>query len=168
MRIGKMKKLKETTPGCDTVTALLSRYQDNELDREMQVRISSHLGGCDACRKKLESLEQVAYQVKHLPEVDTAVNFTAVVMGKILERQEEKTQRFRLPSFSFAYSLIFILFLILGFWFSSMVDNSSGGSPQDQPEIYIAQLLTESQNLRLINVQENAMALLDTGSGNGK
>jgi predicted anti-sigma-YlaC factor YlaD len=168
MRIGKMKKMKETAPGCDTVTALLSRYQDNELDRDMQVEINSHLLECDACRKELESLEQVTHQVEQLPEVDTAVNFTAVVMGKIIEKQEEKTQRFKLPSFSFAYSFVFVLFLLLGLWFSSTVDNIDGVSLQNQPGIYIAQLLTESQNLRLINVQENAMALLDTANGNGK
>ncbi|NIM18004.1 MAG: hypothetical protein GTO45_38915 [Candidatus Aminicenantes bacterium] len=165
MRIGKMKKMKETALGCDTVTALLSRYQDNELDRDMQVKINTHLLECDACRKELESLEQVTHQVKQLPEVDTAVNFTAVVMETIIEKEEEKIRWFKLPSL--AYSFVFILFLLLGVWFNSSLGNINGGSPQNQPETYMAQLLTESQNLRLINVQEIAMELLDIGNGNG-
>lgn len=157
--------MKETSPGCDAVTALLSRYQDNELDREMQGKISTHLLECDACRKELESLEQVTHRVKQLPEVDTAVNFTAVVMGKIIEKEEEKIGWFKLPSL--AYSFVFILFLLLGVWFNSSLGNINGGSPQNQPETYMAQLLTESQNLRLINVQASSMELLDTGNGNG-
>lgn len=156
--------LTETSPGCDAVTALLSRYQDNELDRELQERISTHLLACEACRKELESLEQVTHQVKQMPEVDTSVNFTAVVMGKIKEK-EERIGWFKLPSL--AYSFVFILFLLLGVWFNSSLGNTNGGSPQNQPGMYMAQLLTESQNLRLINVQDSAMELLDTGNGNG-
>jgi predicted anti-sigma-YlaC factor YlaD len=165
MRVGKMKKMKETALGCDTVSALLSRYQDNELDRDMQVKISTHLLECDACRKELESLEQVTHQVKQLPEVDTAVNFSAVLMGKIIEKEKEKIRWFKLPSL--AYSFVFILFLLLGAWFTSSLGDINGASGQNQTETYIAQLLTESQNLHLINVQENAMELLDTGNGNG-
>lgn len=161
----KTTKIKETSPECDAVTALLSRYQDNELDREMQVKISSHLLECEACRKELESLEQVTHRVKQLPEVETAVNFAAVVMGKIIEKEEEKIGWFKLPSL--AYSFVFILFLLLGIWFNSSLGNINGGSPQNQPETYMAQLLTESQDLRLINVQDSAMELLDTGNGNG-
>ena len=157
--------MKEISPGCDAVTALLSRYQDNELDREMQGKVSTHLLECGACRKELELLEQVTHQVKQLPEVETAVNFTAVVMGKIIEKEEEKIQWFKLPSL--AYSFVFILFLLLGVWFNSSLGNINGGSPQTQPETYMAQLLTESQNLRLINVQDSSMELLDTGNGNG-
>lgn len=161
----KTTKMKETALVCDAVTALLSRYQDNELDREMQEKISTHLLECDACRKELESLEQVTHQVKQLPEVETALNFTAVVMGKIIEKEEEKIGWFKLPSL--AYSLVFILFLLLGVWFNSSLGNINGGSPLNQPETYMAQLLTESQNLRLINVQDSSMELLDTGNGNG-
>jgi predicted anti-sigma-YlaC factor YlaD len=157
--------LKEISLRCDAVTALLSRYQDNELDREIQEKISIHLLECDACRNELESLEQVIHRVKKLPEVDTAVNFTAVVMGKIIEKEEEKIGWFRLPSL--AYIFVFIIFLLLGVWFNSSMGNINGGSLQNQPETYMAQLLTESQNLRLINVQDSAMELLDTGNGNG-
>jgi predicted anti-sigma-YlaC factor YlaD len=161
----KTTKIKENSVACDAVTALLSRYQDNELDRDMQEKISSHLRECDACRKELESLEQVTHQVKQLPEVEPALNFTAVVIGKIIEKEEEKTRWFKLPSL--AYSFVFILFLLLGVWFNSSLGDINGAPGKNQTETYMAQLLTESQNLHLINIQENAMELLDTGNGNG-
>jgi len=159
----------KTKKVCEEVKTFLSRYQDNELDRETGENVRTHLSECAACKQELESLEHVTARVKQLPEVETAANFTAVVMGQIMKKEEQRTRWFKLPSL--AYSFIFILFLLLGLWFNrsmgSRVPDLKVG--QDQP-VYITQLLTESQDLQLINVQDNAIELLgmDNGNNNGK
>jgi anti-sigma factor RsiW len=159
----------KTKKVCEDVKTFLNRYQDDELDRETREKVRAHLSECAPCKQELEFLEHVTARVKQLPEVETTANFTAVVMGKIWEKEEQRTRWFKLPSL--AYSFIFILFLLLGLWFNrsmgSRVPDLKTG--KDQP-VYITQLLTESQDLQLINVQDNAIELLgvDNGNNNGK
>ena len=160
---------------CKDVNALLSKYQDNELAPAAREKIDAHLIKWDTCQQELALLEQVTARVKQLPEAETAPNFTPLVMAKVNQKQEEKSRWFgwlRPPSL--VYSFIFIIFLGLGFLANDRLTDSlqhlNGDARQHQygQEVYMTQLLTESQNLGLINIQDKTMELLINNTGNGE
>ena len=172
-----MSKKIDTTAAyrCSEVTARLSSYQDNELAPLAREKISAHLSECESCRRELALLEQVTAGMNRLPEIDTTPNFTHLIMGKVRQKQEEKSRRFTwvtLPAV--VYTVIFIVFLGLGFLANGPLTDSplhlSPDSVQtpDVQEVHMAHLLTESQNLSLINIQDETMKLLEINAGNGE
>jgi anti-sigma factor RsiW len=176
------------TMGCGEITPLLSQYQDNESAAEVRALIHAHLQTCTSCRTELLELQEMVAGIKQLPEVETDPYFTTQVMGKVLEKAMKPSRGFRRfpflfpfpftlpssPSFSrVVYSLVFIIFLVLGFWVNSnstMVQPSgTTGKDQLQQELQLVKVLVESQDLSLINIQDKTFALLvngnDTGNG---
>jgi len=160
---------------CKDVNALLSKYQDNELAPAGREKIDAHLMKCGTCQQELALLEQVTAGVRQLPEAEIAPHFTPLVMAKVKQKQEEKSRWFgwlTLPSV--VYSFIFIIFLALGFLVDGRLTdgplnlNRDAGQDQYSQEVYMAQLLTESQNLGLINIQDKTMELLVNNTGNGE
>lgn len=148
---------------CNEIRTNLSRYQDSGpgyelLTPQMRDAIVLHLQECTACRSQLEQLQMVTKKVKSLPEVEAAPNFTARVMGRLQESQQR--QRFSLPSW--VYSFVFLLFLVLGFFISNTLEKAGTveGSVQLQEEMFLAQTLVESQDLRLLMVHDSSVELL--------
>jgi anti-sigma factor RsiW len=170
-----MKSKQDTALDCRAASNYLSRYQDNELDLETRRRVSAHLHRCAACGRELALLEQVTARVKHLPGLDAPLNFTAAVMGKIKEKEESRAFKWPglpAPLASMAYSLVFIVFLLLGLWFAAGPAGQTL-SPgilddlPDQPDAYIARTLEESRDLSLLSVQDSTLELLIQASENG-
>lgn len=152
---------------CNEIRTNLSKYQDSVpgyelLTPQMREAIGLHLEECGACRAQLELLQMVTQQVKSLPEVEAAPNFTAQVMGRLKEKQQR--QLFSLPSW--VYSFVFVLFLALGFFITYTLESpgSLDDSGQLQEEMFLAQTLTETQDLRLMAVQDSSVELM-AGAG---
>jgi anti-sigma factor RsiW len=165
-------KNKSTASTCKQkeLNALLSRYQDGELDHATREKIDSHLQECSVCKEELSLLEMVTSGVKQLPQVDVSPRFTAELMDRVNRTQRTGKRwgfRFTLPSV--VYSLVFLLFLGLGFIVNGLLTGSpvapapgfSARQEQSQ-ELQIAQLLNESQQLTLIHVQDQTMDLLES------
>lgn len=142
---------------CNDVTLVLSMYQDDELDAARKAAVQAHLKECEQCRLELDQLETVNLRVKKLRDVQPAQNFTALVMSKVRER--EKRRWFALPSL--VYSVIFTIFFILGLLITANLKNGTAMTPDD--EIYADSILIDSQDLSLINVQDNTFAMLYNG-----
>lgn len=164
---------------CDDANALLSRYQDNELDPAAWAQLDTHLQTCENCKKELLQLKEITTRVKQLPEVEAGPYFTAQVMGKVMEKEKEKKSRwlawFPLSSPSLSkviYTIVCIVFLLLG-----VLVNMNTGSPvsdfpasgdigqNQQQEMQMVLVLVESQDLSLINVQDKTIAMLYNGNG---
>jgi len=113
-----------------------------------------------------ELLQRVTQQVKSLPEIEAAPNFTAQVMGRVLDKRQR--QLFSLPSW--VYSFVFLLFLALGFIIAGTLGThgSLDGSSQSPEEMFLAQTLTESQDLGLLAVQDSSVALLANAGNYGE
>jgi anti-sigma factor RsiW len=172
------------TMACDDANAFLSRYQDNEPDPAARARIDTHLQACETCQKELLVLNAVTARVKRLPEVEAGPYFTARVMGKVMEKEKEKKSRrlawFPLPSLSpslskVIYTIVCIIFLLLGVLVNMNTGSpvfdfpASGDSGQDQQqELQMVQVLVESQDLSLINVQDKTLAVLYNGNGGAR
>ncbi len=146
---------------CNEVKPVLSLYQDNELDAKRKSAVRAHLIKCPHCRLEIHRLETIVRDIKNLEEVEPALNFTTLVMGRIKERETRRW--FALPQF--AYSLIFIIFFIIGVFIAFNLGN--GAAPQPD-EAYISRLLEESQQLSLLDIQDNTFALLYSGHNGGK
>ncbi len=160
--------------------ALLSKYQDRELDLVTQEKVAAHVNSCGACREELALLERVTLEIKTLSEVDTPQNFNAVLMDKVIGKQEQVSRwsfGFSFPSV--VYSIVFIVFLALGFWMKgeltmkvdlaeSQIAANEIVLEQLSRDNQLTGLLGESQGLSLIQVQEQTLALLtmnDTDNG---
>ena len=142
---------------CNEVKLFLSSYQDSELDAKTKAGVRTHLEKCENCRLEYRELETVRLSIKRLREVEPAQNFTSLVMSKVKER--ERRRRFALPSlvYSFVFTIVFVLsFLIFA--------NLKNGTAVKQEEVYISNLLIESQDLSLINIQDQTFAMLYNGS----
>ena len=168
---------------CDDVNAFLSRYQDNELDPLTRAKIDSHLQTCQHCQKELQRLKEITAGLKQLPEVDAGPYFSVQVMGKVMEKEKEKKSRWwawfpltSSPSLSKAiYTIVCIVFLLLGILVNMNTGSpvsdftASGDSGQgQQQEQQMVRLLVESQDLSLINVQDNTLAMLYNGNGGNR
>ena len=143
---------------CDEVKNLLSLYQDDEIEGKVRSEIQFHLTECKNCSHDLEQMEIVQKGIKDLMEIEPAQNFTPLVMGKIKER--EKSRLFFLPSM--VYSLVFIIFFILGFWVNIYLKDNIRKSPKEEN---ISNLLLQSQNLSLLFVQDKTIDMI---SGEGQ
>lgn len=168
---------------CKDANAFLSRYQDNELDPVTRTKIDTHLQACEHCRKELLRLKEITARVKQLPEVEAGPYFTVQVMGKVMEKEKERKSRWwawiplpSSPSLSKAiYTIVCIVFLLLGILVNMNTGSpvsdftASGDSGQDQQqEQQMVRLLVESQDLSLINVQDNTLAMLYNGNGGNR
>jgi putative zinc finger protein len=161
---------------------LLNRYQDNELDLSSRQRLEEHVKTCAACRMELISLQSVQASLRGMTEVDTGLNFNARLMAKITEQPSVKAAGwlgvltgFRIQLPSVVYSLVFILFLAFGFWVQgALADTPTAvGSitgnvlAKNQTEHDISDILSESQQLSLLQVQSQTLALLINGENTG-
>jgi len=161
---------------CKEVKALLNRYQDNELSPPVREKVCTHLQYCTSCQKDFLKLVEVTVRLKHSPEVETGPFFTGQVMGKILDKEKQLQKshwwaRIALPASirlsRLVYSLVIIIFLLLGVLSSNgSFKNLNNESPVNHPqETSLVKLLTESQGLSLVNVQDKSLALLVNGKG---
>ena len=141
---------------CNEVKCRLSSFQDNELDAAAKAAVQAHLDECGDCRREYRELEAVYRGIHKIKEIEPAQNFTSIVMGQIKQREERRW--FALPSF--VYSLIFIIFFFLGILFTANLKN---GAPPEQEEMYVSNILIESQDLSLINIQDKTLAMLYSG-----
>jgi anti-sigma factor RsiW len=150
---------------CNEITPYLSRYQDGELENHLRETVEVHLEECSKCRRELVEMNAITGNIKRLPEVETGMNFTARVMATVQEK--EKPRRYFLPSL--VYSLVFIIFCLLG-----LALNPTLKSPlQEEADVDIvavteavdavsaSDLLAESQQLALINVQNSTFEMID-------
>ncbi len=169
---------------CNDANALLSRYQDNELEPATRAQLDAHLQTCENCRKELLHLNEITTRVKQMPQVEAGPYFTARVMGKVMEKEKEKKSRWLawLPLLSASpslskviYTIVCIVFLLLGIFVNmntgSPVSNftASGDLGQDQQqELQMVRVLVESQDLSLINVQDKTLAMLYNGNGGNR
>ncbi len=155
---------KKETNQCCRVQSLLSAYQDNEVDDNNRALISGHLETCALCRAEYRLLETLQQKMTAIPGLEAPSSFTPQVMGAITGK--EKVRWFALPSF--VYSLVFIIVFALGFFLATSVSvNWQEKEQLRKEEIVITNLLTESQNLSLINIHEQTFALLANGNNKG-
>lgn len=150
---------------CREITPYLDRYRDGEADEGLRQKIQSHLAQCPDCTLELQLLDQVTAAVKNLPEIEPRLNFTAQVMAQIKEKEQPRW--FALPSL--AYSIVFIVFCILG-----LLLNPQMKSPKTEPVPMTittdsadyadySTLLSESQQLNLIEIQDKTIEMVYNG-----
>lgn len=145
---------------------LLSTYQDNELDAATHEQIRLHLAACPSCRDYLANLDQLTGNLRTLAPVAPNPFFTPQIMTKINQSYQTKNRwyvRFALPSL--LYSAVFLVFFGLSLWgigllqAPSLLPNTTTTQPQVQ-EIDFAQVLSQSQQLSLLQVQDHSFDLL--------
>lgn len=150
---------------CKEITPYLNRYQDGEVDEDLRQKIQAHLAQCPDCTLELQLLDQVTTVVKNLSEIEPQLNFTAQVMSQIKEKEQPRW--FALPSLpSLAYSIVFIVFCILG-----LLLNPQMKTPKIEavPVVNAADyadfptLLAESQQLNLIEIQDKTIEMVYNG-----
>ena len=146
---------------CKEVLSVLSRYQDNECDKDSAAKIHLHLQNCQRCRLEFNQMNQTMEKMKDIKEVEPSLNFTATVMKNIREQK-----RFHLMPFpSLVYSFIFILFFILGIFLTLPL---TPDKVAEKKEATLVQLLMESQNLNHFSTQNKAIQLLHSGENHEK
>lgn len=153
---------------CSEIIPHLDRYRDGEADEDLCQKIQSHLAQCPDCTLELQLLDQVTVAVKNLPEIEPRLNFTAQVMAQVKEKEQPRW--FALPSLpSLAYSIVFIVFCILG-----LLLNPQMKSPITEPVSMTittdsadyadySTLLSESQQLNLIEIQDKTIEMVYNG-----
>ena len=145
----------------------MSRYQDNELGTEHHRAVEVHLGGCEACRGQLRQLELLVSELKAVPPEEPLPNFNARVMSGIKNRRA----RTWLIRPSYIYSLVFVVFCLLGLLLAPQWKNA-GANPGAEEIAGITEMvensllaqysneLAESRQLALMDVQESTFDML--------
>lgn len=68
---------------CHRIQKRLSAYQDGEIGGEERDRISTHLGGCPACRSAYAELEQAWQRLEKIPEIQASAGFERRLFERI-------------------------------------------------------------------------------------
>lgn len=155
---------------CKEIKKYLNRYQDGELELSLRPAVENHLEGCQACRRESAVMDAVTARLK-ARDIEPLSNFTAQVMGRVNRSTQKRW--FTLPSF--VYSMVFILFCLLGLLLNP---NLKSPGPRDAPETTqilaesnlsdsYADLLAESQKLTLLEVQEGTLDIVYDGEPAG-
>ncbi len=158
---------------CHTILPLLSLYQDNCLDTPNRERVAAHLKTCPGCRDEFSALEAVTAAIQALPEVEAASNFTAQVAARVKEREKRQYNWFIKPSL--VYSFVFIIFCILGILVNPHLQrppSTATGADAALVADYAgldsySDLLAESQQLGLIEVQASSIEMVYNGNTTG-
>jgi len=146
---------------CTETRRYLSAFLDNEVPARQGEDIRAHLDTCPSCRQEWQLLTQLDTRLKKLPDIEAGLAFTARVMGRIKEKEQPRFLPFFQPAF--AYSIVFLVFLVIGFfWAGTLYRNGQSSSRQDP---VFSRVLLESQDLNLINVQEQTLARLNATAG---
>jgi anti-sigma factor RsiW len=152
--------------------ALLNRYQDSELDESSRREFEAHLSNCPQCREQSSLWTSMQETIKGFEEVDTDLNFNARLMAEIHQKKPVHANGWwkifpglRLPLNSVVYSLVFVVFLVVGFWVQNSLTTHSAtqNNPvvQLQEEQHLSDILSESQHLSLLTVQRQSLDLLN-------
>lgn len=158
------KKQAEGLP-CSHVMRLLSMYQDKELDSKTHEQVHSHLLQCPTCASELEEMEMVTFKMKRIQEIEVPYHFSDVVMGKINEKKQW------LPWPSFVYASVFIIFLLASFFILQNLDHSTvipDITDQQLQAVNMTRILEDSQDLRLMCIQDQAVSLLKSSNVKGE
>ncbi len=84
---------------------LLNRYIDGELSPAEQKEIEEILKASEDARRRLLAMQLVHNELKNYPVRKTSIDFTSVLMKKIVRRTDPKGQRY----FIFSISSVFVL-----------------------------------------------------------
>lgn len=153
---------------CKEILLYLNRYQDGELDKQLRKKVENHLKECQSCGQEFVLLERVTDNIKCLPEVEDKQNFTAQVMAKVKEKR--KPHWFALPSF--VYYFVFIIFCLLGLILNPNLRTSQEEEVRvsrisDSTDISkYSSILSESQHLGLIEIQDKTIEIVYNGEYN--
>lgn len=146
---------------CTETRRLLSAFLDNEVPARLGEEIRAHLGTCPSCRWEWQLLSQLDTRLKKLPDIEAGLAFTARVMGRIKEKEQPRFLPFLTPAF--AYSIVFLVFLVIGFFLAGTLYRNGRTDSQEKP--IFTRVLLESQDLNLINVQYRTLARLSVTDG---
>ncbi|MCP4153265.1 MAG: hypothetical protein GY757_36375 [bacterium] len=158
---------------CNDVQRYLNRYQDNELEPQLRLDVESHLQSCQQCSAQLLQLEEVTASLLQLPQQEPAMNFTARVMADV--NKKKSSQWFAFPSL--LYSLVFIIFCLLGFMLNPYLKPQA--APVIPTEIMMASIntpmvstiagysdiLTQSRDLNLMGIQDKTLEMVYNRTG---
>ena len=72
---------------CDTEQ--ISRYLDNELEKDESVRVKTHIAGCESCRTRLSDYGKIGADLNSLILTQSGAS-TGVVEDKVLETIRRK------------------------------------------------------------------------------
>jgi len=142
---------------CTETRRYLSAFLDNELAARQSEGIRTHLDACPACRQEWQLLSRLGTRLKGIADIEAGPAFTARVMGRIKEKEQNRFLPFLTPAF--AYSFVFLFFLVIGFLLAGTLYRDGQTSSRQDP--VFSRVLLESQDLNLINVQEQTLALLN-------
>ena len=137
---------------CQKICLLLSPYQDNECDEKIRSEVSNHLQKCTHCQNEFEKLELIKKEISRLSTIEPKPHITANIMSKL--REKKKAPLFPLPSV--IYSIIFIIFFIMGVLVNKDFETK-------REEITISQLLLQGQDLNSILIDDKTFDLLKNG-----
>jgi anti-sigma factor RsiW len=146
---------------CQSVTRLLSAFQDGELDPALRQEVEGHLQACRACRAEWDELQELARRLRLSPPPAIDPFFPTRVMTGLRLRPAHK---FRLLPAA-AYSLIFVTIFIAGFLLQT---SGSGQAPAEPiPSATFSAVLLEPQGLGLLAVQDDTLKLFN-GNDHGQ
>ena len=129
---------REKKMNCIEVSALLSPYQDNELEGGLYKKVEKHLSVCENCRKELEEFAGISRDIAEIRDVEPAENFNAVIMSAVKEHKEKKYS----GKMAYVYTFVFTLFFIFGV----IIDPySPGGSSENAVRPELSSVLLDGQ-----------------------
>jgi anti-sigma factor RsiW len=117
-----MFNYREDNMDCTVSARMMNPYIDGELGEKSHEIFEGHIGVCAKCRAELAELNQLDGAIRGLDPIRISAGFTALVMAGVREREKGRLSW----KFGYVYSLVFMLFFILGILIGPLSDGGSG------------------------------------------
>jgi len=104
---------------CDEIKLMISEYLDNELPKQKEVFLFTHLSSCTNCREEFKQQDQIQHEVKiHQKEVSD--KFEQRIYKSIQNREKTSAQRWitkPTPIFiNYLLAIVIVLITIFSFY----------------------------------------------------
>jgi hypothetical protein len=154
-----------------------SLYLENELAGDQKKQFEHHLNSCPACQKAVSQLKIIRNSLHSIPNIQASKDFETILRARIQMTKNigrgqwaEFFDRFKLPAYAVSMTAIFatILYLHLN---THTPDRAPANSPTENLQttmsetdikpgdvVYAVDILTQSEESRLIKVSENSMS----------
>jgi hypothetical protein len=104
--------MKEVNMNCHEINIMISEYLDNELTKEREGFLFTHLSSCSDCREELKKQLQIQHQVK-LNQKEVSSRFEERIFYSMSNKKHHSPKIFAKPLPAYiSYALGFVVVLI--------------------------------------------------------
>lgn len=144
--------MKEVNMNCDDIKLMISEYLDNELTKEKESFLFTHLSSCDECREEFKMQNSIQYEVK-IHQKEVSEKFEQKVFDSIQNREKPFIQKwFTKPTpayINYVLGIVIVVITLFSFLQLNSLRNDLNNF-QEKYEVAFDKIQFQAQQINLM------------------